>query len=731
MDGESIMTKHCTLTRLLTPAVILGVLWATAPARGDDKPMTAIAVGAKAPDKSSLRDLHGSHRSLYGFKDNRALVLVFLGTDCPISNLYLPGLLEMEKKYRSKGVQFLAVYANEHEDLDQVAIHSHDRDVPFPVLKDFGQRLAGTLGVRRVPAVAVLDKDFVLRYRGRIDDRYGVGFRRQKATRDDLIQALDEVLAGKNVSVAQTEPEGCLLDRASTQPARKDVTYAKDVAPILQQRCQACHRPEQAAPFALMTYNDAVKHARMLKEVTTQRRMPPWHADPRHGKFSNDRRLTDKEIDTLAAWVDAGTPRGDDKDLPKPIAWVKGWKNGKPDLILEMPEAFEVPADGVLPYKHYTIDPGFKEDVWVQKGEARPGVAGVVHHVVVYILKPGQTQPFDKEGNMSILVGWAPGDLGLNCPPETGLRIPKGSKLLFELHYTPNGKAVKDRSSIGISFLKKPPKYEMFTNSFVNESIRIPPRDPHYRAENTHRFRADALILGLVPHMHWRGKDYFYELIYPDGHKQTLLSVPRWDFNWQNVYQFAEPIKAPKGSRLHAVAHWDNSRNNPYNPDPDKEVRFGLQTWEEMMVGWVVYTWEHPDTPEKLAREKVHPAEQLFERLDRNGDNVITPDEIPEQLKLYLKLQGIKIPERITAKEFSRCMKSCASDSRSRKRNPTTRSRRVTDRRKGSYESISCPVAPDGKTLASRALRLHDFQRFFHLICLDHPAKRGNLGKCA
>jgi peroxiredoxin len=616
--------------------------------------MSAIAVGAKAPDKSSLRDLRGNRRPLYGFKDHCVLVLAFLGTDCPISNLYLPGLIERDKKYRSKNVQFVAVYANEHEDLDQVAMHAYDRDVPFPVLKDFGQRLADTLGVERVPAVAVLDKDFVLRYRGRIDDRYGVAARRPKATRDDLVRAIEEVLAGEKVSVAETEPDGCLLDRANKKPARSDISYSKHVAPILQQRCQACHRPEQAAPFALMSYEDAVKHGRMLKEVTTQRRMPPWHADPRHGKFANNRRLTDQEIETLAAWVDAGTPRGDDKDLPKPVAWVSGWTLGKPDLVLEMPQAFEVPADGTLPYKTFTIDPGFKEDVWVEKGEARPGpgAAGVVHHVVVYILKPGQSQPFDNQGNMNILVGWAPGDLGLRCPPDTGLRIPKGSKLMFELHYTPNGKAVKDRSSIGLIFAKKTPKYEMLMNSFMNESIRIPPRDPHYRAEAVFRFRADARLISLVPHMHWRGKDYFYELIYPDGRKRTLLSVPRWDFNWQNVYLFDEPIRIPKGSRLHAVAHWDNSRNNPYNPDPSKEVRFGLQTWEEMMVGWAVYTWEQPDTAEKLAREKIHPAEQLFDRLDRNGDDVITADEVPEQMKLYLKLQGYKLPERVTRKEF-------------------------------------------------------------------------------
>jgi hypothetical protein len=651
-DGDSIMTKHRTSMTFLALGLIFGIPWGTTPPRADDKP--AAAVGAKASDRGSLRDLRGNRRSLYSFKDNRALVLAFLGADCPLSNLYVPRLLELEKKYRAKGVQFLAVYANEHEDLDQVAVHTCDRDVPFPVLKDFGQRLADGLGVQRVPAVVVLDKDFILRYRGRIDDQYGVAARRPKATRDDLAQAVEEMLAGKLVSVAEAEPDGCFLDRAGTKPARTDVTYTKHVAPILQSRCQACHRPDQAAPFSLVSYDDAVKHARMLKEVTTQRRMPPWHADPRHGKFANDRRLTAKEIDTLAAWVDAGAPRGDDKDLPKPVAWVKGWNMGKPDLVFEMPREFEVPADGTLPYQHFTIDPGLKEDLWVEKAEARPGpgAAGVVHHVVVYILKPGQKYPFDDQGNMNILVGWAPGDLGLVCPPDTGLRIPKGSQLQFELHYTPNGTAVKDRSSIGLILHKKPPKYEMLMNSFMNESIRIPPHDPHYRAETTLRFRADARLLSLVPHMHWRGKDYFYELIYPDGRKETLLSVPRWDFNWQNVYLFEKPIRVPKGARLHAVAHWDNSRNNPYNPKPDAEVRFGLQTWEEMMVGWAVYTWEDPGTAERLAREKEDPVDQMFNRFDRNGDDVITPDEIPAEMKPFLKLQGLKLPDRVTREQF-------------------------------------------------------------------------------
>ena len=640
------MTRRSVRALALTTLLALA---AAAPA--DDRPKPA-AIGDKVPPGEQLRDLRGGRRPLAGFAGHKAVVLAFLGADCPVSNLYLPGLVELEKKYRAKDVLFLAVYPNEPEDVDQVAGHTADRDVPFLVVKDYGQKLADAVGVTRVPSVAVLDGELKLKYRGRVDDQYGVAAKRPMPTRGDLAEALAEVVAGKPVTTPQTDADGCPIARAEKPAPRPGVTFAKDVAPILQKRCEACHRDGQNAPFALSSYDDAVKHAAAIREVTYQRRMPPWHADSRFGKFANDRHLAQAEIDTLAAWVDGGKSRGDDRDLPKPVAWAKGWVHGQPDLVFTMPEEFEVPATGVLPYKNWIIDTKFTEDKWVTVAEARPGAPAVVHHVVAYILRDGSNNPVSADGNLGILVGWAPGDLGLVCPPDTALRLPKGCRLRLEMHYTPNGKKTKDRSSVGVKFAARPPKYELFLNELANMGFEVPPGAQHHRAEATFRLRADARLVSVTPHMHWRGKDYRYEVVYPDGKRETVLSVPRWDFNWQNQYRFAEPVRMPKGSKLHAVAHWDNSALNPLNPDPNKPVKFGLQTWDEMMVGFAAYVWERPETAAELAKHPQTMAERVFDGIDTNGDDVITPDEIPDRFKPMLGLAGFPADAKISRDEF-------------------------------------------------------------------------------
>jgi hypothetical protein len=318
--------------------------------------------------------------------------------------------------------------------------------------------------------------------------------------------------------------------------------------------------------------------------------MPPWYADPRYGKFSNDRRLPEADRKTLLAWIEQGCPEGDPKDLPPPVDWPKGWRIGKPDLVLSMPDEYAVPADtprGGIPYKHFTVDPGFTEDRWIVRAEARPGAEAVVHHILVYVLPPGQRFNPNNPRNI-VLCGTAPGDSPTMLRPGYGKKIPAGAKLVMQLHYTPNGTAQKDRSSVGLIFAKPGEQLkEARTIPVFNALFRIPPGHANYQIESKYTFPRDGEVIAFMPHMHLRGKDFKYEAVYADGRRETLLFVPRFNFNWQSSYRLAEPLRLPAGSSIHCTAHFDNSTGNPNNPDPAKAVYWGDQTWQEMMVGWM------------------------------------------------------------------------------------------------------------------------------------------------
>jgi hypothetical protein len=363
----------------------------------------------------------------------------------------------------------------------------------------------------------------------------------------------------------------------------KLVTFTKDVAPIFYKRCVECHRAGEIAPFSLMTYKEARPWARSIKEKVTTREMPPWHADPAHGEFVNDRRLSDQEVTTVQAWVDQGAREGDPKDLPAPPSYPEGWNIGKPDAVFYMQQEFSVPAEGVVDYKYFSVPTNFKEDRWVQAAEIRPGSRGVVHHIIVFVTTGSEQK---------LLVGYAPGEQPAIIPKGLGRRIPAGSKLVFQVHYTPNGTAAMDKSYVGLIFSKEPPKNEMLTRPIMNARFAIPPGDPSYKVESSYTFSEDGKIHALMPHMHVRGKDFQYRLTYPDGTSKVILSVPKYDFAWQSYYFFKEAVPAPKGTRIDCVAHFDNSEQNKHNPDPKKEVRWGDQTWEEMMIGWMSYTFD-------------------------------------------------------------------------------------------------------------------------------------------
>lgn len=366
-------------------------------------------------------------------------------------------------------------------------------------------------------------------------------------------------------------------------------TFSKDVAPILYNRCLECHRPGEAAPMAFRDYKETRPWAKAIKAAVATRTMPPWHADPAVNHFANSRRLTDEEVATIAKWADNGAPEGNSKDLPKMPEFVDGWNIGKPDFVVDMGKDFKIPAEGVIPYQYYKVDPGFTEDKWIQAAEVRPSQRAQVHHIIVFVQEGGKRVTRAGEQFSDMLIGYAPGVPTIQWDPDTAFLVKAGSTLLFQVHYTVNGKEAVDRSVLGLKFRKDAPKNRAFSGSATQFRLAIPPGDPNHEVKATHEFKEDVVLLDLTPHMHLRGKAFKYVLTYPDGRSEVLLNVPKYDFNWQLSYILSEPRIVPKGSKIEATAWYDNSPNNKYNPDPTQTVRWGDQTFQEMMIGFFNY----------------------------------------------------------------------------------------------------------------------------------------------
>jgi mono/diheme cytochrome c family protein len=408
------------------------------------------------------------------------------------------------------------------------------------------------------------------------------------------------------------------------------VTFSKDVAPIIYNNCVVCHQPGETAPMAFLNYKQVRPWAKSIREVVIDKEMPPWYADPNHGEFMNDRRLSQKEIDTIIAWVDQGAKEGDPKDLPPaPKLREEGWSIGKPDIVFPIPQEYSVPAEGTVDYQHFVVHTKFTEDKYIQAAEIHRGNPALVHHVIVNVLEPGNG-PLPPEGLLTentrglgenqggnrggggarqrnpdgMLVGWAPGMSSLVLKQGMAKLIKKGSALVFQMHYTTNGVAGKDRTSIGLVFAKAPVEKRFITSGAFARSLVIPAGDANYETRASFNFTEDSHIWGFMPHMHLRGKDFEYKLVYPDGTSKILLKVPKYDFNWQLNYWLKQPVAAPKGSKLECLAHHDNSTGNKYNPDPTKVVRWGPQTWEEMMIGWFDYTLDAQDLRGVTASQK-------------------------------------------------------------------------------------------------------------------------------
>jgi peroxiredoxin/mono/diheme cytochrome c family protein len=569
---------------------LVGLVCAATAPRAMAADSVTVGLGKKV-DEFSLQDFRGRFHSLSELKEAKLIVVAFLGVECPLSKLYGQRLVELAKEYESKNVAFVGVDSNRQDSMTEMAQFAKVHEITFPFLKDLNNTLADKLGTTRNPQVFVLDGDRVTRYSGRIDDQYGFqsgsGYAKFKINRRDLACALDELLEGKDVSQPTTASLGCLIGRVRPANNNSDVTYSNQVARIFQQHCVECHRPGQIGPFALESYEEASGWGEMIAEVIKDQRMPPWHADPKYGHFRNNPSLSDAEKETIYKWVAAGTPEGNPKDMPPAREYSGSWMMpGGPDKVFYMTEEpVDVPAEGTVPYRYYTVETGFDEDKWVKVAECMPGNRAVVHHMIVFI-RPAEADGSGQE-SFGHLCGFAPGSRPHVLLPGMAKLIPKGYKLVFQMHYTPNGSPQKDRSAVGIKFEDAANvTHRVATANAINFGFVIPAGNPAYQVDAKTEYKSEVLLLSMFPHMHLRGKDFQYQIEVPGAEKETLLNVPRYDFNWQTSFVFSEPRRLPSGTKLYCTAHFDNSANNLANPDPTKAVRWGDQTWEEMMIGW-------------------------------------------------------------------------------------------------------------------------------------------------
>lgn len=574
-------------------------------------PKPGEAIGRKAPD-FRLKDTEGRSRSLSEFKDKKVLVLVFTATECPISNSYAQPLAQLATKYAARGVQFLGVNANLDESLEQVARHARDYNFEFPILKDERQALADAVNARVTPEAFVLDQERVVRYRGRIDDSYASRTqKRSQASDRSLEEAVEAVLAGKPVAKPVTLALGCAIARPEKGAvAKAGPTFYRDVLPILQDNCQSCHRPNQVAPFSLLTYQDAKSWATEIKTFTLRRVMPPWKAEPGHGEFKDVRRLSDAHLDTLVQWVDRGAPAGDKTQAPPARTWADDWTLGKPDLVLTMPEEYTVGATGSDDFRCFTLPTGLTENRQVVGVEVRPGNPRVVHHVLNFIDTTGRARELDAKDSApgynsgpggigflpgGALGGWAPGNMPRQLPDNIYRPLPAKSDVVIQVHYHKTGKVEKDRTSIGIYFAKEKRERQAFTFPLTNLAINIPPDTAKHEVRAQVVVPADAQAIGITPHMHLLGKEMKVTATLPDGTTKDMVWVRDWDYRWQDTYLYKEPFALPKGTKLDLVAYYDNTSANPLNPNnPPRRVTFGEQTTDEMCFAFIDFVLDKP-----------------------------------------------------------------------------------------------------------------------------------------
>lgn len=569
--------------------------------RGADR-----GVGRLLPD-IAFTDLDGHTGKLSDYKDAPALVIALTSTSCPLTRKYAPSLARIEREFAARGVKFL--FVNPMPSDEPAAMRDTIRTQGFAgrYVHDSERKFATALGALTSTEIYVLDAARTMIFRGAVDDQYGFGYALDAPREEYLRPALTALLAGKLPEIAATEAPGCALEidapkaeaAEASAASASAVTYHNRISRIVQQNCLECHRAGGVGPFSLETYADVKSHAGMMRRQVSRGAMPPWFAAPpadgETSHWKNDRSLTPADKADLLAWLAGPKPEGDPKDAPLRRAFPDEWFIGKPDAIFELPKAVAIKAEGVMPYQTFAVETQFTEDKWIAAFEVRPTAREVVHHVIVKVHPPGAKNR-KEDGEESVdevregfFAAYVPGNSYQFFAKGFGKKIPAGSRVSFQMHYTPNGTATTDHTRLGLIFADAPPRHAIHVTGLANPRLRIPAGEPNHPETTAITLPYEVTLLSFTPHMHLRGKAARYEAVLPDGTRRRLLDIPAYDFNWQLTYKFAEPVTLPRGARLSYTAWYDNSAGNPANPDPAKVVRWGPQTFDEMMLGYVEY----------------------------------------------------------------------------------------------------------------------------------------------
>lgn len=555
-------------------------------------------IGRRVSDVE-FRDIHDRSHKLSSLKGHKAIAISMTSTACPLSRKFLPQLARLGDELRAMGVQLILVNPMGNEDRSAMAAAALELGDAVLYIPDPHQSLARALGASTTTEVVLLDTARTLLYRGALNDQYGLGYALEEARTHYLSDAVGDYLTGQPIRIPATTAPGCELGLQTFASNREPVTYHNRISRIMQNHCVECHREGGVAPFSLDNYDDVKGHAAMIRRVVERGIMPPWFASTTdgntHSPWANDRTLPARDKSDLLAWLQSEKDIGDPTESPVARRFPDEWAIGTPDAVLQLPRPIAVKAEGVMEYQYVDVPTDFATDKWVRALEVQPTARQVVHHVLVFIIPRDATSAQQRRAESDgFFAAYVPGNSTIVYPERFAKHLPVGATLRFQIHYTPNGQAAEDQTRLGLVFAEAAPQHEVLTSGIANTRIMIPPGAADHREVAAIRMPLDVHALAFFPHMHVRGKAIRYEAVTAGGETQVLLDVPRYDFNWQLSYRLRNPIPIQRGTRLQVIGWFDNSLGNPANPDPTRTVRWGPQTHDEMLLGYVEYYVTEP-----------------------------------------------------------------------------------------------------------------------------------------